>query len=121
MIISETIIAAIVDEVIAYAFEKSADKLGERVRERLVLDPTKKALKEALGQAFERLSRQHPQWVADNFDTSFFEYEGAPVIAQFLVMDGHPDASTCISRAGKSLSCWPWALLAWSIQRRPAR
>jgi hypothetical protein len=85
MLIGEAILSAIVDAVIAYTFEKSADQLGERVRERLGLDPTKKALKEALGQAFEHLSQRHPQWVADNFDASFFEHEGAPVLAQFLV------------------------------------
>jgi len=104
MIIGEAILTAIVDAVIAYTFERSADKLGECVWERLGLDPTKKALREALAQAFERLSRQHPQWVAANFDASFFEREGAPVLAQFLVMDGHPDASELAARWADSLN-----------------
>ena len=93
MVIGEAILTAIVDAVIAYAFEHAADKLGIRVRERLGRDPTKKALKESLNQAFMQLSNQHPQWVTDNFDASFFEHEGVPILAQFLVLDGQPDPS----------------------------
>lgn len=68
MPVAEIILTAIADAVAGYAFEKGADKLGGWARDKLGLDPTKKAFKEALGQAFERLQKQHPQWVADNFD-----------------------------------------------------
>ena len=104
MVIGEVILTAIVDAVIGYTLEKSADTLGERIREKLGQDPTKKALREALGQAFERLRQQHPQWVAANFDASFFEHEGAAVLAQFLIMDGQPDASELASRWADSLN-----------------
>src|SRR5260221_2263689 len=104
MVIGEVILTAIVDAVIGYTLEKSADTFGERIREKLGQDPTKKALREALGQAFERLRQQHPQWVADNFDASFFEHEGAAILAQFLVMDGQPDASELASRWADSLN-----------------
>ena len=104
MVIGEVILTAIVDAVIGYTLEKSADTLGERIREKLGQDLTKKALREALGQAFERLRQQHPQWVAANFDASFFEHEGAAVLAQFLVMDGQPDASELASRWADSLN-----------------
>ena len=77
MPIEEIILAAIADAVVGYAFEKSSDKLGEWARDKLGLNSTKKAFKEALGEAFEYLRKQHPQWVIDYFDASFFEHEGA--------------------------------------------
>ncbi len=59
MPVAEILLTAIADAVFGYAFEKSADKLGEWAREKLKLDPTKKAFKEALGKAFARLEEQH--------------------------------------------------------------
>ncbi len=41
--IAEALLAAITDAVIGYAFERGADGLGERVREKLGMSPTKKA------------------------------------------------------------------------------
>src|SRR5205085_2571342 len=55
-------------------------------------------------QAFEELSEQYPQWVASNFDASFFQREGASVLAQFMLMDGQPDASELASLWADSLS-----------------
>ena len=104
MLIEEVILAAIADAVIGYAFEKSSDKLGEWARDKLGLNSTKKAFKEALGEAFERLRQQHPQWVIDYFDASFFEHEGAPVLAQFLLRDGRPDPSELAARWADSLN-----------------
>ncbi len=104
MLIEEVILAAIADAVIGYAFEKSSDKLGEWARDKLGLNSTKKAFKEALGEAFERLRKQHHQWVIDYFDASFFEHEGAPVLAQFLLRDGRPDPSELAARWADSLN-----------------
>jgi len=59
MVIGEVILTAIIDAVIGYTLEKGLDRLGGRVQEILGRDPTKKAFKEALGQAFERLRQQH--------------------------------------------------------------
>ena len=104
MLIEDVILTAIINEIIGYTIEKGAGKLGDRVKEKLGLDPTRKALKEALGGAFEQLNRQHPQWVASNFDASFFQHEGAPILAQFLLMDGQPDASELASLWADSLN-----------------
>jgi HEAT repeat protein len=104
MIIGEAILSAIVDAVIAYTFERGTDKLGIRVRERLGLDPTKTAFKEALNKAFIQLSDQRPQWVSEYFDASFFEHEGAPILAQFLVLDGQPDPGDLALRWADSLN-----------------
>ncbi len=42
MVIGEIVLTTIVDAVIGYAFEKGADRLGDRAREKLGRDPTKK-------------------------------------------------------------------------------
>lgn len=81
-------IASIVDAIIGYVMWKSADKLSERLRDKLSLDTTNKAFEEALGDAFQHLQMKHPQWVAENFDARFFKLEGAPVLAQFLLING---------------------------------
>jgi hypothetical protein len=104
MPLEEVILAAIVDAVIGSVFEKGSNKLGEWARDQLRLDPIKKAFKEALSQAFERLEEQHPRWVADNFNASFFEHEGSSILAQFLTIDGHPDASELATRWADSLN-----------------
>src|SRR5438045_416749 len=96
----EIILSAIVNAVIGYLIENGAGKLAEKLRR----DPVNKAFKTALNQAFEELSEQYPQWVASNFDASFFQREGASVLAQFMLMDGQPDASELASLWADSLS-----------------
>ncbi len=93
MVIEEVMITSIVDAIIGYIMGKSADRLSERLRDKLSMDNTKKAFKEALGEALQHLQMKHPQWVAENFDASFFKLEGAPVLAQFLLINGRVDAS----------------------------
>ena len=102
--ISETILTAIVDAVIGYIVDNRADRVSELIREKLGGDPVKMAFKAALDQAFNHLYKVHPQWVADNFDLSFFQLEGAPILAEFLVMDGRPDASDLAKRWADSLN-----------------
>src|SRR5437667_5429349 len=111
MPLEEIILAAIADAVFGCIFDKNADKVGGWARDKLGLDSTKKAFKEALGQAFEQLKRQYPQWVADYFDASFFENGGAPVLAQFLIPDGQPDAS-------ELAACWADSLNLQKPERR---
>jgi hypothetical protein len=93
MPIEEIILGGIADAVFGYIVDRGGDRLGDWGREKLGRDAVKKAFKEALGEAFEDLNRQHRQWVEDYFDISFFQHQGAPVLAQFLLIDGRPDAS----------------------------
>jgi predicted NACHT family NTPase len=53
--------------------------------------------------ALEYLGKQYPQWETDLFDASFLETEGAPILAQFLIRDGHPDAGELAARWADSL------------------
>jgi hypothetical protein len=64
----------------------------------LGLNATKKAFKEAFGEAYGQFEKQYPQWVENYFDASFFQHGGAPVLAQFLLRDGHPEASELAAR-----------------------
>src|SRR5258708_3093706 len=98
------ITSTIVDAVISHAIDKGSAQLSDKVRSLLGRDPIKKALKDALNQAFANLEKQHPQWVASNFDASFFVHEGAPILAQFLLMNGRPDPSELAERWADSLN-----------------
>jgi HEAT repeat protein len=93
----EIILGAIADAVFGYLVDKGGDRLGDWAREKLGRDATKKAFKAALGEAFDDLKEKHRQWVEDYFDLSFFQHKGAPVLAQFLLIDGCPDASELAS------------------------
>jgi HEAT repeat protein len=79
----------IVDNVFAHVLEHSG--LTDRIRNQLGDEPVQKAFQDALGKALEHLVKEHPQWESDLFDASFLENEGAPILAQFLMRDGHPD------------------------------
>lgn len=84
------ILSSITDAVISYAVGKEADQISDKIRDILGRDPTKRAFQAALNEAFINLDKQHPQWVASCFDANFFAHEGAPILAQFLTMNGHP-------------------------------
>src|SRR2546421_11574290 len=90
MSVEALLIAKIVDKVFGYVIDKGENRLEGLVREKLGLDPIKKAFKEALGEALIKLEQHHSQWVAENFDASFFEHEGSTILAQFLFRDEHP-------------------------------
>lgn len=93
MIIGEIIIVSVVDAVFSYLVEKGFDKSNGWASDKLGLSASKRAFKDALFKAFEQFEKQYSQWVTDYFDASFFEKEGASVLAQFLIRNGHPDAS----------------------------
>jgi len=104
MSVSETILSSITEAVFGYVLEQTG--LGDWVREKIKDKnaPQRMAFTSALKQAFEAFAQQHPEWVASNFDASFFEHEGAPVLAQFLWRDGHPDPSDLAARWADSLN-----------------
>lgn len=98
MPIEEVILAAIVDAVFGYIAEKSLGKLEDWVSKKRGLSAEKKAFKEALGETFEQFERGHRQWVEESFNLKFFERDGAPILAQFLLRDGHPNPSELAAR-----------------------
>ena len=87
MLIEGALLQAIAERVVGYVW----DKVEDRIRRSLGRDSTTQAFKHALQKAFVQFEEQHSQWTADLFDVSFFEREGAPILAQFLLRDGHPD------------------------------
>ncbi|MGH2510265.1 MAG: NACHT domain-containing protein, partial [Ktedonobacteraceae bacterium] len=98
------ILSTIADAVISYAVGKEADQISDKVRGLLGRDPTKLALKTALNEAFAHLDKKHPQWVASDFDASFFAHEGAPILAQFFSMHGHPNPNELAEQWANSLN-----------------
>ena len=68
------------------------------VRQRLGLDPTRRALRRALAIAIEQLEYNHPSWAAALFDASLMEHEAAPVLARLLTRSGRPDPSELARR-----------------------
>lgn len=111
MPIGEILLTAIADAVFGYLVDKHGDTLEERVRGKAGRDAIKKAFKAAFGKAFAEFEYRHPQWVAEHFNASFFEHEGAPVLAQFLMRDGHPDPS-------ELAVCWADSLNMRQPERR---
>jgi HEAT repeat protein len=104
MAISEIILTAIADAVFGYLLDKHGDAIGEWIRNKRGRDPVQRAFKKAVGSALTRLQQQHPDWVADLFDASFFVREGAPILAQFLIRNGHPGPSELAARWADSLN-----------------
>lgn len=104
MPIGETLLGAVADAVFSYIIDTYGEQLTDSVRAKLGRNPTKTAFKKALNQAIAALEHHHPAWVASYFDASFFQNEGAPILAQFLIRDGHPSPSELAARWADSLS-----------------
>lgn len=98
------ILSTIVNAIINHAIGKESEHISNKIREKLGRDPAKMAFGTALNQAFAELEKQHPQWVSSNFDASFFAREGAPILAQFLFMNGRPDPGELAERWANSLN-----------------
>jgi HEAT repeat protein/energy-coupling factor transporter ATP-binding protein EcfA2 len=96
------LIGAISGSVFGYLLEQTG--VAEQVRARLGLDPTRKAFERALSRAIARLQAEQPDGYANLFDASFFQHEGAPILAQFLLRDGHPDPVELAARWAESLA-----------------
>jgi HEAT repeat protein len=89
MVIETLVLTAIADAAIGYLTESGMEKVSEK----FLSDSKKRAFGRALSVAIAKLEAEHPEWVLALFDANFFSKEGAPVIAQFLIRDGKPDAS----------------------------
>src|SRR2546428_10493692 len=97
----EFVLGAITKAVFSYLVQQGG--VTDQMRRALGQDPVQRASQRSLGKACEVLERQHPEWVANTFDASFFEHEGAPLLAQFLVRDGHPDPGELAARWADAL------------------
>ena len=104
MLLEAWLLSKIADKVFSYASDKGSGIVEEWVRDKLGLEPRKKAFKRALDKASQKLEKKYSQWAADLFNASFFEYEAAPILAQFLVQDGNPDPSELATLWARSLN-----------------
>jgi predicted NACHT family NTPase len=93
MPLTEIVLTPIVEKIFSYALDQGQSVIEDWVRKKLNLDPKQQAFKRALKRAYKKFEQQYPQQEADLFNASFLEHEGAPILAQFLVRDGHPDPS----------------------------
>ncbi len=104
MALTEIILTTISEQVFSYALEQSQSIAGDWVRKKLNLDPKQQAFKRALNKAYQKFENKYPQWATDLFNASFLGNEGAPILAQFLIRDGHPDPSELAIRWAESLN-----------------
>ena len=100
----ELVLQSITEKVISYVLDQSQVRIEGWVRTKLGLDPTQQAFRRALSTAIEKFEQAYPQWVASLFNADFLEKEGAPILAQFLVRDGHPDPSKLAALWADSLN-----------------
>ena len=96
MLIEDVILQKIAEKVVSYAW----DKVDDRIRKKLGLDGVQKAFMYALRRTFEKFEKQYPQWSVELFDMSFFEHEGAPILALFLIRNGHPNPTDLAADLG---------------------
>ena len=104
MPINEIIVTAIAEAIFGYLVNEYGGTLENWKRTRTGRNPKQKAFKRALGIALAQLEQQEAEWVPALFDASFFEHEGAPILAQFLLRDGHPDPSELAAQWANSLN-----------------
>ena len=89
----------IAEKVLSLVWEKGKDPLLKK----LGFDPATRAFHNALEKAVAAFETKNPSWTADLFDGSFFEKEGAQVLAAFLLPDQDPSPSDLAIAWAKSL------------------
>lgn len=104
MPIAETVLTTIAGKVVGYAWDNGGSRLVDRAREKLGIEPTQLAFKRALKKAYTKFEKKHPQAADYLFNGSFFEHEGKPILASFLIRDGHPDPTELAIRWAESLN-----------------
>ena len=100
----ETALAAIAKKVFDDALEQGKNTVVAWARDKVGLEPRKQAFKRALDNAYREFETRYPEWAHDLFNASFFENEGAPILAQFLLRDGHPDPTELATCGSDSLN-----------------
>lgn len=89
--IEEIVLAAIVDGVFGYVLEQSG--VADKLKEKLKLDPTRRAFEHALRQTCKWFAEQYPTWTDSLLRGFFSKREGQQILAQFLTPDGRPNPS----------------------------
>ena len=111
MPLTEIVLTTVAERTFNYALDQGQSIIEDWVRKMLGLEPKQQAFKRALNKAYKRFEKQYPQWASDLFNASFLENEGAPILAQFLIRDGHPDPS-------ELATCWADSLNIRNPERR---
>ena len=121
MPITEVLLTTVTGAVFGHVLRQA--NLGDQVRRTLNREPKQLAFQRALGKAIEHLEREHSEWTSTLFDASFFEREGAPILAQFW-SGTVTQIPASWRRAGPTRSTWaelssvPSSRGSWS-RRRP--
>jgi len=99
-VISEAIFAGTAEAVVKHALDQAG--VFDWLRKR----GAKQAFQGALHSAYQTWAEAdgHAKWAASLFDESFLRHEGAPILAQLLLRDGHPDPSDLAARWADSLN-----------------
>ncbi len=95
----DTILTPIVEAVFGFIAEKTAPQLWEKIKG----SPIRNGFKVALSKAYDDFERDHQVWVREGFDAGFLQIEGAPMLAQFLLVDGNPDADVLAEAWARSI------------------
>ncbi len=103
MPVAEVVLTTIAQAVFSHVLQQT-NVTSQVQRTLLGREPKQLAFRRALGKALDHLDHEHPEWTSALFDASFFENEGAPVLAQFMVRDGQPDPSDLAARWADSLN-----------------
>ncbi|MGA7732286.1 MAG: HEAT repeat domain-containing protein, partial [Chloroflexia bacterium] len=102
MAVVDIAIEKIAQSVFNFVLQRTG--LKEKLEDKLGLDARKNAFKLAFAEAYQEFAAQHPAEVSELFDTSFFEREGAPILAQLLIPGQTPDPSELADRWARSLN-----------------
>jgi hypothetical protein len=99
--ILEALLQVVVDHIFIYLEQR---RVPEKILSKFNLDSTQQAFKRALRKAFKQFEDKYPEWSESLFDLGFFETEGFPIIAQFLLPDGYPNPSKLATLWAKFLN-----------------
>jgi HEAT repeat protein len=78
--------------------------VADSILAKLGRDPTKVAFAQALARAIDDFRQEYAEWYANLFDESFFRHEAAPLLAEFLLINGAPDSAELARRWAVSLA-----------------
>ena len=95
----DVILTPLVEAVFGFVAEKTLPQLWEKLKG----SPVRNGFKAALAEAYDDFERDHPRWVSEGFDAGFLQIEGAPVLAQFLLVDVNPNADQLAEAWARSL------------------
>src|SRR5579884_755932 len=91
----EWLLKTLAEKVIAYAFDQSG--LKEKVSESFKRDATADAFWRSLQKTCFQFERRYPQLAAEDLFNPSLHDEYIPILAQFLLLDGHPNPSDLAS------------------------